>query len=289
MNSRVSGQFRTLLVLGRVSNLPTVWTNCLAGWWLSGGGNYWKLPGLLLGISALYIGGMYLNDAFDAEFDRQRRPERPIPSGKIALSRVWRIGLGLLALGVVLCSAGGLAAAVAALLLAGFILLYDLTHKFLTASPWLMGICRFWVYIVAGATGADGLTGYPIFGGVALAIYIAGLSYVAKRETFRGSIPHWPVLLLLVPILLAMVMNAGEFRVKAMWVSLILGLWLARSTRTVFMGGEIMTGRIVANLLAGIVLVDWLVVAPESPRWFGFIFLAMLPLTKWLQKYVPAT
>ena len=81
MNQNFARQLRTLLVLGRVSNLPTVWSNCLAGWWLSGGGNFWKLPLLLLGISALYTGGMFLNDAFDADFDRQRRASRPIPSG----------------------------------------------------------------------------------------------------------------------------------------------------------------------------------------------------------------
>ena len=64
---------RALLVLSRVSHLPTVWSNCLAGWWLGGGGNFAKLPLLFLGVSALYTGGMFLNDAFDADFDRQRR------------------------------------------------------------------------------------------------------------------------------------------------------------------------------------------------------------------------
>src|SRR5258706_9705876 len=91
MNPSITRQLHTLLVLGRVSNLPTVWSNCLAGWWLSGGGNYWKLPLLLLGMSALYTGGMFLNDAFDADFDRQRRPSRPIPSGKITPEIVWRL------------------------------------------------------------------------------------------------------------------------------------------------------------------------------------------------------
>ena len=94
MNS--APQLRTLLILGRVSNLPTVWSNCLAGWWLGGGGNFWKLPFLLLGISLLYTGGMFLNDAFDEEFDRQRRAERPIPTGKISASLVWRLGFGQL-------------------------------------------------------------------------------------------------------------------------------------------------------------------------------------------------
>src|SRR5580698_1400830 len=91
---------RTLLVLGRGSNLPTVWSNCLAGWWLSGAGNYWKLISLLLGTSLLYTGGMFLNDAFDVDFDRQRRPERPIPSGKITVAEVWRYGFILLGLGL---------------------------------------------------------------------------------------------------------------------------------------------------------------------------------------------
>jgi len=289
MNLTAHGLPRTLLVLGRVSNLPTVWTNCLAGWWLSGGGHYGKLPFLFLGTSALYTGGMYLNDAFDAEFDRQRRPERPIPSGKIAPHLVWIIGFALVVLGVLLCFPCGAVVGVASLILAGFIVLYDLSHKFLTASPWLMGICRFWVYIVAGATGLDGLTGYPIFCGVALALYVAGLSYVAKRETFRGSIPHWPLLSLAAPVVLAMVMNIGDYRMKAIWISLVVVLWIIRSIWTVFASGEIIPARIVANLLAGIVFVDWLAVAPDSPKWMGGIFIIMFGLTKWLQKFVPAT
>src|SRR6202012_4891476 len=91
---------RTLLVLGRVSNLPTVWSNCLAGWWLAGGENFKKLPWLLLGTSFLYIGGMFLNDAFDVGFDRQRRAERPIPSGQISLATVWKFGFAWLLLGI---------------------------------------------------------------------------------------------------------------------------------------------------------------------------------------------
>src|ERR1700757_3274044 len=91
--------WRTLLVLGRTSNLPTVWSNCLAGWWLGGGRNTANLLPLLVGSTLLYAGGMYLNDAFDADFDMQFRRERPIPSGAISLQMVWRIGLGLLGAG----------------------------------------------------------------------------------------------------------------------------------------------------------------------------------------------
>ena len=85
-------RLRTLLVLGRVSNLPTVWSNCLAAWLLGGGGATKDFLFIQLGASLLYLGGMFLNDAFDAEFDRQHRPERPIPSGLIMIEGASEIG-----------------------------------------------------------------------------------------------------------------------------------------------------------------------------------------------------
>lgn len=71
------------LKLGRVSNLPTVVTNALAGFVLASGG----MPGavilpVMLAAALAYTGGMFLNDAFDAEFDRVHQPFRPIPAGQ---------------------------------------------------------------------------------------------------------------------------------------------------------------------------------------------------------------
>ena len=83
---------RTLLILGRVSNLPTVWTNVLAGWFLAGGDWSLEIVWLAAGISLLYVAGMTLNDAFDASWDREHAPERPIPSGAIAERTVWTVG-----------------------------------------------------------------------------------------------------------------------------------------------------------------------------------------------------
>jgi len=280
---------RTLLAIGRVAGLPTVWSNCLAGWWLGGGGNYWKLPFLFLGTSALYTGGAFLNDAFDEEFDRQRRAERPIPTGRISASRVWRLGFGQLALGIVLLFFCGKVAAVAAVLLALSILLYDWAHRLFIASPWLMGACRFWVYAIAGATGMGGLNGFVVFCGAALAIYVVGLGCVARKENGRRAVPLWPLPLLAAPIMLALLMNAGEYSHPAGWVSLVLGLWVARCVRPVIFQDETSPGWIVANLLAGIMFVDWLSVAPQLPPATGaIVFLALFGLAKWLQKSVPS-
>ena len=107
MNETAARQLRALLALSRVSNLPTVWSNCLAGWWLGGHGNFGNCRCCFLGVSALYTGGMFLNDAFDADFDRQRRAERPIPSGAISLPAVWRWGLGWLGAGHAVSDRGG--------------------------------------------------------------------------------------------------------------------------------------------------------------------------------------
>jgi 4-hydroxybenzoate polyprenyltransferase len=289
MNRDLVRQLRALLILGRVSNLPTIWSNCLAGWWLGGGGNFGKLPLLLFGVSALYTGGMFLNDAFDAEFDRQRRSSRPIPSGAISLAAVWRWSFALLGLGALALAVLGKTTGVLALALLACIIIYDATHKAVTASPWLMGMCRFLVYVIAGSTGVWGVNGGPIWCGVALAIYVAGLSSLAWRKSFLGPLPYWPLLLLAAPVFLAMLMNTSDARKDAMLVSLVLVLWIARCARTIFQPGEANVGRIVSGLLAGIVLVDWLAVAPQIPHPVSaVVFLPLFGATILLQRYVPA-
>ena len=289
MNRDFFRHLRTLLILGRVSNLPTVWSNCLAGWWLGGGENFANLPFLFFGVSALYVGGMYLNDAFDADFDRQHRPERPIPSGAISLPAVWGWGLAWLGLGALSLIFIGKTTGALGLVLIACILLYDATHKVITASPWLMGACRFWIYVIAGSAAGGGLNGWPIWCGVALALYVAGLSHMARVESSRATIPRWPFALLVAPVFLALLMDPGENRVPALWLSLILVLWIARCVRPMFQGGQVNVGRIVSGLLAGIVFVDWLAVAPGCPPELNAVFLILFGATLGLQRFVPAT
>jgi 4-hydroxybenzoate polyprenyltransferase len=289
MNWDVSRQLRALLVLGRVQNLPTVWSNCLAGWWLSGGGNFEKLPLLFLGVSSFYLGGMFLNDAFDANFDRQHRAQRPIPSGAISLKAVWSWGLAWLGLGALSLTAVSKTTGMLALLLLLCIIIYIATHKVITASPWLMGVCRFWVYVIAASASMGGVNGWAIWCGIALAIYVAGLSYMARRENLRGPIPYWPLALLAVPVFLAMLMNAGMNRTPAIWLSLALVLWVTRCVRPIFQAGEANIARTVSGLFAGIIFVDWLAVAPICPHWLSLAFLILFGATLGLQRFVPAT
>jgi 4-hydroxybenzoate polyprenyltransferase len=279
---------RTWLVLGRISNLPTVWSNCLAGWWLGGGHQVHNLPLLLIGATCLYVGGMFLNDAFDAGFDAQYRRERPIPSGAVSAASVWQTGFGLLAFGILCLFLVGKTCGCLAIALTICILAYDAVHKLITLSPLLMASCRFFLYPMAASTATDGVTGWSVWCGLALASYIVGLSYIARKESTGAALRYWPCLFMAVPIIWAMIMNATPFLEKALLVSAVLALWVIRCLRYTFGPGERNIGRTVSGLLAGIVWVDLLAVA-DVPKPFALCFLALFLLSLLFQRFIPAT
>lgn len=279
---------RTLLVLGRVSNLPTVWSNCLAGWLISGSRSIRSLLLLCAGATALYIGGMYLNDAFDVEFDRLNRKERPIPSGAISVGDVWGYGLSWLGLGLALLYFFSAVTFTLAVALVLSILLYDAIHKAIAFSPVIMAACRFLLFVMAASVGASGVTGLSVWTATALFCYIVGLSFVAKSESNRGPIRYWPCLLLLVPLFLAWLVNAGDFRKQSLLLSIILFLWILRCLHHTFMAAEKNIGRTVSGLLAGIVLVDMLACTGTGVGWM-FLFALLFGSALVFQRYIPAT
>lgn len=179
---------KTALELGRVSNLPTVWTNTLAGAALASA----PMAGTSLVLAAgafslFYVGGMYLNDAFDRDFDRQQQTFRPIPSGRVTARTVFVIGFVLLALGLfgvislAHVSQHLLPATLAGLALASMVVFYDVHHKGNPLSPLVMGLCRVLVYITAGLALGGTLTSALMIGCVVLLAYLIGLTFVAKR------------------------------------------------------------------------------------------------------------
>jgi hypothetical protein len=133
------------------------------------------------------------------------------------------------------------------------------------------------------------LNGWPVWCGIVLALYIVGLSYVARRESVRGPVPHWPLILLAAPFFLALLMNQAQYRWPAFWLALVLGMWIFRCVRPIFSPGAVNVGRGVSGLLAGIVFVDWLAVAPECPHALSLVFLCLFAATQALQRFIPAT
>jgi hypothetical protein len=282
------GIFRTLLVLGRVSNLPTVWSNCLAGWLLAQGSDLFSFLLLCTGSTFLYVGGMYLNDAFDARFDEQHRPERPIPSGSISLAAVWLWGLCWVGAGLVCLVFLGKTTAIFALLLTLAILLYDAVHKMFSVSPVLMASCRFFLILLAASTGAEGVTGMSVWVALVLACYIIGLSYIAKKESVQSPLRYWPCLFLAAPMVLAWIVNGGQYRLRSTFLCLIYLAWVVWCLSFIFLSSQRNIGRCVSGLLAGIVIVDFMAVWVADPE-TAFSFAMLFGLALLFQRFIPAT
>ncbi|MFI5795828.1 SCO3242 family prenyltransferase [Streptomyces sp. NPDC051677] len=100
---------------------------------------------------ALYWAGMALNDYADATVDAVERPERPIPSGRVARSTALATACGLTAAGLGLAAlAGGRRALGVALPLTGLVWAYDLRLKSTAAGPAAMAGARA-LNVLAGA------------------------------------------------------------------------------------------------------------------------------------------
>jgi 4-hydroxybenzoate polyprenyltransferase len=244
-------------------------------------------------VSLLYVGGMFLNDAFDAGFDRQHRRLRPIPSGAISEGEVWQWGFALLGAGAAGLVWAGAATAILTLLLTACILLYNATHKFAEAAPVLMGACRMLVYLVSacfaqagGATG--GIAGYPVWCGAALGAYVMGVSFLARKEARRGPAPAWPCVFLAAPVVLAGLCDDGAARQTGFELSLALGVWVLWAVREAVGRRQANVGYAVSRLLAGIVWVDLLAVADLTQPWVA-LFALWFVLALLLQRYIPAT
>ena len=175
--------WRSYLLLARVSNLPTVWTNVIAGTVLAAGSLDWRHVALMsAAVSLLYVAGMILNDAFDHRIDATGRPDRPLPAGDVSVGGAFATGAVLLAAGVLLLVwiTPHRSALLFGVLLAAAILYYDYRHKRDRFGPVVMGLCRGLVYCVAAAA-AGGVSPVVLIAAAVMTVYVIGLTQVAKR------------------------------------------------------------------------------------------------------------
>lgn len=291
----MKSSLRAWLELARVSNLPTVGTNVLAAWLLGGGAAAdARLFWLLLGGSLLYTAGMILNDAADAAFDREQRPERPIPSGRVSPRRAWLAGLLLLLAGAGAMAGRGGADTGVTLALAAAILAYDLYHKPWAGSVLVMGGCRTLLYLAA----ASPLTERPWSGpvllpGLALGAYIVGLSLIARGEARAAAAGRagagWPPLLLLIsPVLLVLSRTAETGALLPALIGAGLLLWISQAVKKMRAAPPQSIGPAVGRLLAGIAWVDAAAIAPAHP-WLALLFIGCVPLLLLWQRRIAAT
>ncbi len=284
------------LGLGRVSNLPTVWTNTIAGVVLAGGSiSDPRFALLLVSMSLCYVAGMFLNDVFDRQIDAVERPERPIPSGKIEASTVSKAAIALFVIAFVLWVIIGFAFSdgtgwwpvILGLFLIATITFYNVHHKDNPASPVVMGTCRMLVYL----TCAFGVTREPplaVFICAVLAVaYLIGLTYVAKQENLTEVKNLWPLACLGLPVLYGLLIS---FEVKfALVYVLILLAWILLTCSNLWRKPQGYIPRTVVGLIAGIGLLDALFVASAGAPVVAIACVAAFALTLFLQRWVSGT
>ncbi len=284
------------LRLGRISNLPTVWTNVLVGTLLAGGDLADPhLPLLMLALSLFYLGGMFLNDAFDREFDAQHRPERPIPSGQVSARQVFVIGFGLLAMalaGVATASRGadGLPAwraLASAAALAAAIVYYNAHHKGNPLSPLVMGLCRVFVVLTAALSVTVALPAAVVLAAIALLCHLIGLTYIAKQEHLDRIGNLWPLGFLAVPVAYGVVLAVSA---PVVWLPLVLyaGV-LAFALNLLRRRARGDVPRAVVTLIAGMSVLDGVVLLGGGHPLPAVLAVVAFVLTLTLQRWVSGT
>ena len=178
-----------LLQLIRLPNVLTAAADSLAGWLLGEGslGEAGRWAPLAIASMVLYAAGMALNDVFDAEIDRQERPGRPIPSGRVSRSFAGGLGaIGLVVGPLVAGLSGSFTSLIVAGVLAAVILAYDAGLKRTVLGPGVMGACR-------GLNLLLGLTHVPALGGpvtwlaaATYGLFVCGITWISRSETESG-------------------------------------------------------------------------------------------------------
>ena len=183
------------LELVRIPGVFTAQADIAAGFLIAGGGieQIGCAAYLLLASSFLYSAGMVLNDYFDYRIDLKERPKRPIPSGRIKRLEALCLGILLLIAGIVAAYYVRQASFVISLLLAAFIVSYNIGLK---KHPWLgpvnMGGCRY-LNLLLGLSVLPLSTGsfmIPLLTG----IFIFGVTVLSHQET-KVEASFFPVLI----------------------------------------------------------------------------------------------
>jgi 4-hydroxybenzoate polyprenyltransferase len=279
-------RWRPYLQLMRLPNVFTAMADVTMGFLFVQGTTSWvakpwtatpwdiaTLVTLIAASSALYIAGVVLNDVFDIDIDREERPERPIPSGRIPLDSARRLGWRLLFAGVALASAtafftGHLRPGVAAALVATAIVLYDAWLKRTPVGPLAMGACRM-LNVLMGMSAVEGsLHAEHWLVAGAIGVYVAGITLFAKtenRQSNRGLLVGAMGVMLGGLAMLAMLPHYSHrlilplMRSPRGWYLLVgaMGLLIAwRCSRAVLSPTPVAVRRAVTNAILMLVMLD---------------------------------
>lgn len=318
---RHSHKLHALAATARLANIPSVLGNVWLGIAVASGATAGPHPEFpleraawlgLAGVS-LYLAGNFLNDWADRDWDALHRPERALPRALFPAGFYLSVSAvcGLLGLG--LAGAVHLRCLGVALAIGICIVLYTRVHKRAAWAAIPMGLCRALLPVLgfAGFLQPDAWFTTPWKSGAAaltacafgLWCHIAGLSLSARCESLdQPPTGAMRIAWALFPAAALSMLLASRLLLSLPLRFCVLGLlpyvvWVALCLACCRKPVALQ----VANLLAGIPLVDWIVLFPlalsvDAARWatpFPALCLlvpAVALSTGWLlQRLTPAT
>ncbi len=275
-----NGKLHALLSTARVANIPSVVSNVWVGVVIgmlristnqvnqSEGIVAWAIvsfAGVLL-----YVSGNFFNDWMDRAWDAKHRPERALPRGLFPSGLYAGMAMVLGIGGVLVASLASIASGWVAGGIAVCIVIYTLIHKRTAWGVIPMGLCRALLPVM----GCFALFPYvdsvwPVACG--LLCYIMGLSLSARYESMAEP-PKWVAILgrglLLGTAILVAWGNQKLFLARTpSVVGAIAYLFLTSLTLRIWNNP---VSLLVSRLLAGIPLVDWMVLLPVSVMLFKY-------------------
>jgi 4-hydroxybenzoate polyprenyltransferase len=263
----------------------------------------------------LYLSGMVLNDVFDAEVDARDRPERPIPSGRIAYRIAAFVGWAMLASGVLAAAITSYIArdgrpALVAASLAACIVLYDGVLKRTPLAPLAIGACRM-LNVLLGMSlsplATEVASPYVRWGTPAawliasgLGIYIVGVTIFARTDAHtsaRGRLVGGATVLLGGMVLLSAVpaLTANQPRLvvnQSGWYLLWIVLALVTARRCTLAILEPVPPRVqaaVRHCVQSIIVLDAAVCVGYAGPYWGLAVLSLIFPTVLLALWLKAT
>lgn len=227
-----NGKLRALSELLRPANVVTALADVLAGYAAAGAvstglplslaPHSGVLAWLLASTACLYAGGIVLNDYFDRHLDAEERPERPIPSGRIAASAAASLGFALLIAGITFARAAGPVPAIMACAVSAVVLLYDAWGKhWKFAGPFNMGACRA-LNLLLGVSAVPAALATRWQLALLPLIYIAGVTALSRGEVRGGKRAVAAMSLAALGLVLAGLLAIGMYSITALVVTAVL-------------------------------------------------------------------
>lgn len=312
-----------LLRLMRLPNVFTALADVLMGFVFarhsfSPGG---ALVCLVAASGLLYTAGMVLNDVFDLEIDRRERPQRPLPSGQIAVAQAWALGIVMLLLGIGFGWMAGYLyqhdaqptipfpwrSGLVATVLAVAVLLYDGVLKSTWLGPLNMGLCRSLnVLLGMSLAGPPPLGETPVWFHFTLAqvivaaglgLYVVGVTVYAKKEAEQSNI-LWLLLGVVIMCagvaLLGLAANFTRLVFQQNWVywallALLTATIVRRAIFAAFDGSPPAVQGAVKHAILSIIMLDAAVCVASAPPVYGIVVVALLGPALLLGKWVYST